>query len=325
MPESSIEEKLRKLDEALAEGRISEATYRELKQKYLKQLQAAPPPPPSPPSAPRRPWLPVALAVVLIAIVAIGGLLYLRRGGKPAPTPAPTHTVTPTKPKPPRPSPRPPRPPKSSPPPTRSPRPRRTPKPPTPTAQSPIATPRSPTPTAEATPSIGFEQLFGLANVKSFSYKLIITTAQGERMEITQRYKVESKVVDGRDCWAITIVSEMYGRETTLIMYVSKATLECVKMYVKAGQVEMEMPCYQFSNSTIFAAAEKRPGAELVFIGHETVKVPAGTFTCEVYECRSEGVTSRYWISRDVPIPIKVVVESPSGKTVMLLVSYQPA
>ncbi len=319
MSERDLEKKLRDLDEALAEGRISEETYRELREKYMRQLETPPPPPPSP----RKTWLPIALAIVVIAAVAAGGLLYLK-SKKPAPAPTPTPAPTPAPTAPPRPRPSKPKPPKPTPSPSfpETPRPRRTPA----SAPTPAPTPRaSPTPTL--TPRASYGELFLLSKVKSFSYRMVTTTAQGQRTEMTQRYEVSSKLVDGRDCWALTVVTEMYGNRVTLVVYLDKRTLECVKAYIKSGQMEIGVPCAQYSSTMVFARGqpEGQPEAELTFIGYETVQVPAGTFTCEVYESRSRESVTRCWVSRDVPVPVKVIVETASEKVVIELLSYQPA
>jgi len=230
------------------------------------------------------------IALILVVIIAVGGVYaYLNLvHGKEGPTPSPT------------PSPKPTRPPKS-------------PKPPKPTPKP------TPSPSPSPTPSPGkvsLSDFFNLAGISHYTYK-ITTEAQGQTAEMTISYSISSTTLSGKSCWLQEIETKSQGVTMKYRVWLDKATLKCLKAEVSINNGPWQSTsCSQAPSGTAEGEVQVREA------GHETVTVPAGTFSCTIYEATVAAGSARYWVSDQVPIPVKWEISSRQSKITAELLEW---
>jgi hypothetical protein len=165
--------------------------------------------------------------------------------------------------------------------------------------------------------------MFNCGKLESYEYKMTDmtsnTTEGGTTPDISYyTYNISSDTVNGTAAWLYTIgytqssgVPLSNGSGTYEVWF-SKATSQCLK--VSSGEY---FGCMNVETcaSTILVAI---PGVPLAHLGNESVTVPAGTFLCNKYT----GGIFTYWISKDVPIPVKMSYSLVKSAYTLELVNY---
>ncbi|HIE24134.1 MAG TPA: hypothetical protein EYP68_07910 [Candidatus Korarchaeota archaeon] len=144
--------------------------------------------------------------------------------------------------------------------------------------------------------------MFDLTRVSYYKYR-VVTVAQGQTMEYIISYSVKSGNLEGRSCWIyeIEITNQMTFKYR---VWLDKDTFECIKTEMAIGEdIWQTTPCGKVPTGTV----EVSEGAkvDIKVIGHETIAVPAGTFSCTVYEVSTKSGKAAYWVADNVPVPVK--------------------
>ena len=171
---------------------------------------------------------------------------------------------------------------------------------------------------AAQTKTLAMSQLYRYGDLSKYEYRLT-STAAGQSSVSNMKYSLTSDVVDGKAAWKSSADVQTQGASVVSNTWLDKVTYKCLKTtstvsvmgqtMENAGQCPTEGPNAGSSSAT---------APELVFVGTESVTVPAGTFSAEKYQL--EGIT--YWYSSSVPLPLKVTYSAAAASTVMELVSY---
>lgn len=159
--------------------------------------------------------------------------------------------------------------------------------------------------------------LYNYAKISEFEYK-ITSNAGGQQNVMNMKYKISSDTANGKAAWLQQSDMDVEGVTATIKLWLDKDSLACLKtstvMNVAGQTIHQEGQCPTEGPNSASETAD----AAVNYIGKESVTVPAGTFSAKKYE--SNG--ANYWISDNVPLPLKV---SYSGEehSVMELVSYK--
>lgn len=112
---------------------------------------------------------------------------------------------------------------------------------------------------------------------------------------------------------------EAQGVAVKYRVWLDKDTLVCLKAEMSIGGGPWQsVPCSQAPTGT----TGEGESIEIREVGHETVTVPAGTFSCTVYEAIVSTGKARYWVAGSVPIPVKWQVTNAQGTITAELVEW---
>jgi hypothetical protein len=118
-------------------------------------------------------------------------------------------------------------------------------------------------------------------------------------------YLIKRGTFGGRDCWIYEIEMRTYEMTVKYRVWYDRTTYECLKAEMSIGdKLWQTTSCGQVPAGTIGDGKETQ--IEIKIIGQEVITVPAGTFACTVYEASSEFGKAIYWVSDQVPIPVKL-------------------
>lgn len=149
---------------------------------------------------------------------------------------------------------------------------------------------------------IGINQLYKFDSVKSYDYRMG-SSAGGNTIDIL--YTVTPDTVNGTAAW----LQEARMNSTTYKIWLDKTTYKCLKSTVTmGGSSETSAQCPQ---QDPYSSA-----LQLLYVGKESVTVPAGTFNTDKYS----SVDFIYWSASGVPVPVKIAYAD--GNLTMELVSY---
>ncbi|RLG43282.1 MAG: hypothetical protein DRO00_05480 [Thermoproteota archaeon] len=140
-------------------------------------------------------------------------------------------------------------------------------------------------------------------------------------MEYTVSYSFTSSTYQGKSCWLqeIEMRMEAQGVAVKYRVWLDKDTLVCLKAEMSIGGGPWQsVPCSQAPTGT----TGEGESIEIREVGHETVTVPAGTFSCTVYEAIVSTGKARYWVAGSVPIPVKWQVTNAQGTITAELVEW---
>lgn len=142
-----------------------------------------------------------------------------------------------------------------------------------------------------------------------FKYKWLKYRIRAGGQTFTYTFEnLGEEVVNGKPCYHQKITIEAPQKSEIEIWY-DKATLQCVKTAITLpGVGRKEMPCSSAQGQ--MQAVPVTEGERMRYVGEEVITVPAGTFTCSVFE--GSGVKS--WIARDQGLLVKWVSSNSEGE-----------
>jgi hypothetical protein len=161
---------------------------------------------------------------------------------------------------------------------------------PTPGAQSGTATPAATT--SPGGPSVDFD------SIKVLEYKMS-STADGQTTTMNMRWELEPTVVK------MKISMEGMGQPMEFT-------------------VPRDQASKQQGSGMMGDVMDADFNTRLVNAGPDSVTVPKGTFACTKYTVTDGNVVSTYWISPNVPLPVKMISVQDGKQTMsMELVDFQ--
>jgi len=128
--------------------------------------------------------------------------------------------------------------------------------------------------------------------VTHYAYR-IRTVAQGQTTEATMSYSISSTTLNGKGCWLQEMSMQSKGMTIKYRVWLDKTSLECLKAEMSANNGPWQtLPCYQVPTGTSTTTEGEPQEIQVREVGHETITVPAGTFSCTVYEATTSTGTA---------------------------------
>jgi hypothetical protein len=153
---------------------------------------------------------------------------------------------------------------------------------------------------------------------------------------------ISSDTINGAEAWFHQSVSRSLGENSTFKEWIDKKTYKCInetRTYIVgingSDYTDQPVSCEDENTSAPFFVNKgfligfynTLYRGSLTYAGNELVTVPAGTFLCSKYffedEKKSiETPVTVFWVSKDVPIPVKATLTSDFRSFVSELINY---
>ena len=164
---------------------------------------------------------------------------------------------------------------------------------------------------------VGMDQIYRYGSVSSYTYNIISNFAGQTNQTLSSRMTSDS--VNGTAAWLQEIeMPPIMNVTVTINMWIDKLTFKCIKEtsgVAYMGQYEEQnVSCPTEGPYSALRTETTTP--QLLYIGEESVTVPAGTYSCKKYSLG--GVN--YWAANNVPVPVKVGYSN--DRVFMELVKY---
>lgn len=172
--------------------------------------------------------------------------------------------------------------------------------------------------------------MFKCGAVKSYEYQ---TNMQIPGINISSYsiYSVSSDMFQGRAAWMIQVEQEggyTPGANATFIrtnrtdsIWIDKEVSSCLGAMENITEENgssngHRIPCQFYKDCTPLEL--QVPETQLLYLGSESVTVPAGTFNCYKYS----GGRMTYWVIGSVPVPVKISYTNGASSNEWDLVNY---
>ncbi|RLG50772.1 MAG: hypothetical protein DRN96_06870, partial [Thermoproteota archaeon] len=188
---------------------------------------------------------------------------------------------------------------------------------PPPTAASASPALEAPPPEASPTASEAPPVIFDWSAVSYYEYA-VTASIGGAPVNGKYIYEVREVREAGRELWLVSATLQLPGgRKVSVQIWVDKVSGSCVKALLKTPSEVRSIECSEAAEESGIALGEPRA------LRTERVVVPAGSYTCTVYEVRAGSTRILYWVAEGVPVPVKWISYSPGSMITAKLIRYR--
>jgi hypothetical protein len=178
--------------------------------------------------------------------------------------------------------------------------------------------------------------MFRFGTLKSYEYKT--TDLSHFWPDEYDTDTISPDTINGTEVWFHQSISRSVGgANSTYKEWIDKKTHKCInetRTYIiginGSDYTDRPVSCEDentsapfFVNKGFLIGFYNTPHrGQLTYVGNESVTVPAGTFLCSKYFFVDETSVIVFWVSKDVPIPIKATLTSNFHSFISELVNY---